>query len=90
MKKIFGILGVAIIAATMFFSANNLDGSNLDISLAGLMNINVAHSEDGVNTAIYWEEENDCMIPNPNGTYRLGTYISCPAGKEDCNPKECS
>ncbi len=42
MKKIIGILGVAVIAATMFFSANNVAGSDADASLASLAAINMA------------------------------------------------
>jgi hypothetical protein len=45
MKKIIGILGVAVIAATMFFSANNLTGSSSDASLASLVGMNSANAE---------------------------------------------
>lgn len=47
MKKIIGILGVAVIAATMFFSANAVNGSANDTSLAGLIAMNTANAEGG-------------------------------------------
>jgi hypothetical protein len=49
MKKIIGSLGVVVIAAVMFFSANNLTESSSDISLAELITFNVenANSEGG-------------------------------------------
>jgi hypothetical protein len=44
MKKIIGVLGVTVIAATMFFSNNNaMSGS--DISLASLVGMNSANAE---------------------------------------------
>jgi hypothetical protein len=45
MKKIIGILGVAIIAVAMFFSANGVNTSSADTSLASLMTINAANAE---------------------------------------------
>ena len=45
MKKIIGILGVAVIAATMFFSANNVAGSGSDASLASVVGMNSANAE---------------------------------------------
>lgn len=46
MKKILGILGVVMIAATMFFSSNVANTSNGNLNLAGLININTANAED--------------------------------------------
>jgi hypothetical protein len=45
MKKIIGVLGVAVIAATMFFSANVENGSTSDASLASLLGMNSANAE---------------------------------------------
>lgn len=45
MKKIIGILGVAFIVATMFFSTNNLKSSGSDVSLDGLLAMNTANAE---------------------------------------------
>lgn len=45
MKKITGFLGVAMIAAAMFFSTNAVSSSNSDTSLASLMSMNVAHAD---------------------------------------------
>lgn len=44
MKKIIGILGVAVIAVTMFFNTNNASDSGSDVSLASLMNMNIAYA----------------------------------------------
>ena len=45
MKKIIGILGVAVIAMAMFFSTNNLNSSNEDLELASLIAIDTANAE---------------------------------------------
>jgi hypothetical protein len=47
MKKTIGVLGVAVIAVTMFFSANVENGSTSDTSLASLLGMNSANAEDG-------------------------------------------
>jgi hypothetical protein len=75
MKKIIGILGVAVIAAAMFFSANNVSGSSSDIGLASLMNMNVAHadSEGGTTCTV----TTNCY--NWGGT-NVGT-VSCTGAK---------
>ena len=43
MKKTIGILGVAVLAVTMFMNANSINKS--DIDLASLMKINSANAE---------------------------------------------
>ncbi|WP_417941938.1 hypothetical protein [Flavobacterium sp. RS13.1] len=43
MKKIIGILGIAVLAAGMFFSANALNGSAKDVSLSDFTTLNKAH-----------------------------------------------
>jgi hypothetical protein len=51
MKKIVGVLGVAVIAATMFFSANGVTDSPADTNLASLLGMNSANAEwqdDGI------------------------------------------
>ncbi|MBA0883952.1 hypothetical protein [Flavobacterium undicola] len=45
MKKIIGVLGVAVIAVAMFFSANAVNSSVADLNLNSLINLNVAHAE---------------------------------------------
>ena len=50
MKKIIGFLGVAVFAATMFFSTNAVNGSNSDISFDGLTNMNVANAQSEFNS----------------------------------------
>lgn len=46
MKKVIGILGVAVIAATMLFSTNIINSSKSDTSLAGLIAVNTANAEN--------------------------------------------
>ena len=60
MKKLIGILGVAVLAATMFFSANNVAGSNSDASLASLVGMNSANAEE---------------LPGGPVWYRFGSYV---------------
>lgn len=45
MKKIVGVLGVAVFAAVMFFSANNVNSASSDTSLASLLSLNSANAE---------------------------------------------
>jgi hypothetical protein len=47
MKKIIGILGIAVIAATMFFSANGDSHSTTNKNLASLIGMNSANAEEG-------------------------------------------
>jgi len=76
MKKIIGILGVAVIAATMFFSANNVNGSSSDTSLASLMSMNVASAQTESSTTQRYETQvcalngvvwSACSKPDNNG-----------------------
>ena len=56
MKKIIGILGVAVIAATMFYSANAVNVSKTDLNLASLVSMNTANAEvegSGVTCSTY-------------------------------------
>lgn len=50
MKKIIGFLSVAMVVATMFFTANNVNysssDSSSDTSLASLVNMNVANAQN--------------------------------------------
>ncbi|WP_026712494.1 hypothetical protein [Flavobacterium daejeonense] len=67
MKKIIGVLGVAVIAATMFFSANNANGFNSDTSLASLITMNEAHAgAEGCQTNPE-KDKGDC-VKNISGT----------------------
>lgn len=45
MKKLIGILGVVVIAMAMFFSANPINSSNIDLNLADLITMNTANAE---------------------------------------------
>jgi hypothetical protein len=46
MKKVLGILGIAVIAAAMFFTTNNVNEST-DSSLSSFVGMNSANAEDG-------------------------------------------
>ena len=69
-----GILGLAVIAVTMFLSTNNTNNSSSDLSLAGLMSVNLAHASCESNTDPYG---GGCTIPKkPESKYfRFGTYV---------------
>jgi hypothetical protein len=45
MKKLIGILGVAVIAMAMFFNTNTMNGSNNSFDLASLLTISSANAE---------------------------------------------
>lgn len=45
MKKLIGILGIAVIAMTMFFSTNSINTSDGEVDLASLIAINTANAE---------------------------------------------
>jgi hypothetical protein len=46
MKKIIGILGVAVIAATMFFTTDVVNSTGKDITLGSLITMNTANAVD--------------------------------------------
>jgi hypothetical protein len=46
MKKIIGILGVAVIAVAMFINSNNIETTN-GFDLASLMSLSSANAESG-------------------------------------------
>ena len=73
MKKVIGILGVAVIAATMFFSANTMSGSTTDANLASLIAMNVANAETSTGSKCYWT----LVIGNELTINRCG--VSCSA-----------
>ena len=53
MKKIIGVLGVAVIAVAMFFSANAVSGNSTNTDLASLMTLNKAHADaEGIPTML--------------------------------------
>ena len=45
MKKLIGIIGVAVIAFAVFFNANTMNSSNNDFDLASILNMNTANAE---------------------------------------------
>jgi hypothetical protein len=63
MKKIIGILGVAVIATAMFFSANAVSSTN-DTDLSSLIAIDAANAEEGYAGSYFCK---------PGGTYCM-TY----------------
>lgn len=46
MKKIIGIVGVAVIAATLFFTTDLVNNTSEDTTLASLITMNTANAED--------------------------------------------
>lgn len=79
MKKIIGILGVAVFAMTMFFNANTMNSSTGDFDLASLTNMHTANAE--------------LMCPDGNGGYFGGGNIfgtDCFNTKCVCKNGTCS
>lgn len=89
MKKIIGILGIAVIAATMFFNTNGVSSSTTDLRLASLLSINTANAEVDPNGEV--EDEKDCKYTISVGccgfqytTEMDGTKTECVAGAGKC------
>ena len=72
MKKIIGILGVAIITATMYFSTNAVSDSFTDTSLASLMSLNKAHADSEGTATVECRD-----YPHENGTFRFRKCNGC-------------
>ena len=47
MKKLIGMVGIAVMAMAMFFSTNAMDSSNSNLDLASIINMNTANAEEG-------------------------------------------
>lgn len=65
MKKLIGIIGTAVIAMAMLFSANSINSSNGDLDLASLLSVNTANAEEGCNDATcnyYCYSGNVCIL----------------------------
>ena len=105
MKKIIGILGVAVIAVAMFFNANNANGSVSDISLASLMNMNVANAQsESSGDAVCLQAQvmvtksvaqtgKGCYRDQPGPDVLEGNVITCvtvSTGGNDCQPLRCA
>ena len=95
MKKIIGILGVAMIAATMFFNANALSGSTTDTSLSSLMTLNKAHADNEItdwwNSKIYKCELEECSESYGVIWVRTynGHYENCQEGNTNAHCYDC-
>lgn len=50
MKKIIWILGVTLIAVTMFFNSNKVNFSRSNNDLSGIIEMNTAHADGEENT----------------------------------------
>jgi hypothetical protein len=80
MKKLIGILGVAVIAMAMFFSTNSLNNSSGDLDLASLLNMNTANAEAGATV----------RMPTPVLCPDKTKYkTDCTGSGEGCNMGEC-
>lgn len=62
MKKITGILGVAVIALAIFFSANGSKSSTSDTSLASLMSLNVANAQTESTTGYVYTGRSEAEV----------------------------
>lgn len=95
MKKIIGILGVAVIATTMFFSANNVNDSTKDISLSSLISLNNANATEnsGPDYIEGYLVSKACTAARLVGAHWIGLdWEYVPGHKMDCNgyAKDCS
>lgn len=68
MKKISGILCVAMIAAAMFLSSNNVNTTE-DTSLAGLIALNAANAESTVTTGCTKSNSSTCVDQTDGKSY---------------------
>lgn len=78
MKKIIGILGVAMIAATIFFSTNWVSGSTADTNLASLIRVNSANAEtdgDGGDGFFKTQVPVSCTRTVPSGVSSDPAYV---------------
>ncbi len=72
MKKLIGIVGVAVIAMAMFFSTSALNSSSGDLDLASLLNINTANAESGT-------------YKGPLCSNQSGTIYCCKGSEGSCS-----
>ena len=86
MKKIIGIIGIAVIAMAVFFNANTMNGSNGDLDLANLIAMNIANAENtggnGCNGNYTRSVRNYDIIITPENEERK-------YDEEDCTKKWC-
>jgi len=67
MKKLIGILGVAVIAVTMFANTNSAN-INKNTDLASLIAMNVANAEDEDGDLCSSEPDITCWVSYPDGS----------------------
>lgn len=77
MKKIIGSLGVAVIAATMFFCNNISEGTN-EMDLASLVSLSSANAEGGItcSTYCYSRTYSTCTFSTYDSNFNL-MYVTC-------------
>lgn len=82
MKKLLGVLGIAVVAMTMFFNTNSLSNSTGDFDLTTLLTKNTAFAE-----------QEACVTPiilHSDGLY-IPTHRLCYQNGEACGVKqECN
>ena len=101
MKKIIGILGIAVFAMVLLFNVDSLNNSNADLDLSNLMAMNKANAEEG---GWFEDEENQtCLLGfesvvgsmNPDGSfniidiYTFGTETICTGWGWGCTAVAC-
>jgi hypothetical protein len=105
MKKIIGILGVAVIAATLFFSTDVVNSTNTDTTLGSLIVMNTANADE---TSHIWGTATgetckiltfdstkmvwnpDCNCLLPTPVWTNGSHIGCPGwALTGCSSTDC-
>lgn len=90
MKKIVKILGVAVIAMSMFFSANTLNNSNGNFDLTSLLTMSTANAEHGDQDSCDPESiqdryaDTDPCYTGPPWEPTPGTLVECHTISSDC------
>ena len=91
MKKIIGILGVAVIAMTLFYTNNTVNTVGKDINLNSLLAMNTANAEtsDAYHmkffSCTFVHIDRETGIPQ----WYPGQELSCYGGFESCTSVPC-
>lgn len=102
MKKILGILGVAVIAVAMFFSTTNVNDCSKDINSVNLMNLTTANAQgpggENGNTTTYTRWQTQTLWKFDRDGNPCCSYTNCfsfsttdpHAGLSGCSSTTCS
>lgn len=79
MKKVIGIVGIFVLALSMFFSATSLEINDIqNVSLSDLALINTASAEDP------WDQPNDCAGGSFYNDGKCSGFGNCYWGGSSC------